>query len=112
MPLSAIERVSVKCCSLLQNLLNATQRAAQAVSDEAESGLLEVEELIMQLEVTKMATGRIFDAVLPSLSYVQELARDLSASILPEDQVAGIATNATASHQIAQQALELARNAR
>lgn len=77
-----------------------------------ESGLLRVRELIVQLEATKSATGEIFDRVLPPLDQVEELARSINASILPESQVAGIVANATASHQVAQQALELAQNAR
>ena len=77
-----------------------------------ESGLLRVKELIVQLEATKTATGEIFDRVLPPLDQVEELARSINASILPESQVAGIVANATASHQVAQQALELAQNAR
>jgi hypothetical protein len=68
--------------------------------------------MIMQLELIKTAAMSIFDRVLPSLDHVQELARNINASILPESQVAGIVANATASHTVALQALEIAHNAR
>ena len=76
------------------------------------SGLGYIEELITRLESTKILAGKIFNVSLPALNYVEELARNINASILSDEQVQEIATNATASHDAALQALELARNAR
>ena len=104
--------VICRMCWITQGRLEAAWQAAQAVSDDVESKLLTVKDLMMQLELIKTATTSIFDRVLPSMDYIRELARNINASIFPEIQVTGIVANATASQQIAQQALELAQSAR
>lgn len=80
--------------------------------DNVDSGIFDTEQLKTQLEGIKAVTQQIFNTSLPSLEYVQELARGINASILPDEQVQGIVINATESYEIAQQVLELARNAR
>ena len=69
-------------------------------------------ELTARLSSIKNDTRIVFDSVLPNLDYVEELARSIASSVIPEDQVADIIANATASQHIAQLALELAQNAR
>ena len=80
--------------------------------DDVDTGIFDIEQLKAQLESIKTLTQQIFNTSLPSLEYVQELARRINSSILPDEQVQGIVTNATESYEIAQQILELARNAR
>ena len=75
-------------------------------------GLQHVEELIIQLDITKTLALTVFDTSLPSLDYIQELSRNVNDSILTDEHMEEIAANATASLEAAQQALELARNAR
>ena len=79
---------------------------------DVDTGIFDIEQLKTQLESIKDLTQLIFNASLPSLEYVQELARSINSSILPDEQVQGIVANATESYEIAQQILELARNAR
>ena len=92
--------------------MNTTQQAAQNLSDDVTGGLQHVEELIIQLDITKTLALTVFDTSLPSLDYIQELSRNVNESILTDEHMEEIAANATASLEAAQQALELARNAR
>lgn len=71
-----------------------------------------MERLQTQLQMTKALAQQILNISLPSLEYVKELARNINASILPDVQVQQVVENATASNEAAQQALELAQNAR
>lgn len=96
--------------SLVDHLI-ATVEAAQYLSDQVGVGLYHVAELTARLVEVKNETRIVFDSVLPSLDYAEELARNIEYHIIPEDQVADIDANATASQQIAQLTLELAQNA-
>ena len=93
-------------------MLNDAQLGAQYISDDVAGGLDDVKELISQLNMTKALAETILSISLPPLSYVQELAKNINDSIVPDTQVQEIVANATASYETAQQALELARNAR
>ena len=93
-------------------MLNDAQLGAQYISDDVAGGLDDVKELISQLNMTKALTEEVLSISLPPLSYVQELAKNINDSIVPDTQVQEIVANATASYETAQQALELARNAR
>ena len=93
-------------------MLNGALLGARYISDDVANGFNDVEELISQLNVTKTLAEKIVSISLPPLSYVEELARNINDSIVPDTQVQEILANATASHEAAQQALELARNAR
>lgn len=93
-------------------MLNGALLGARYISDDVANGFNDVEELISQLNVTKTLAEKIVSISLPPLSYVEELARNINDSIVPDTQVQEILANATASHEAAQQALELAHNAR
>lgn len=93
-------------------MYNVTRQAYEEVTDDVTTGMFDIEQLKTQLENTKILIQQIFNISLPSLEYVQELARAINASILPDEQVQGIVANATASYEAARQVLELARNAR
>lgn len=49
---------------------------------------------------------------LPSQAYAEMLARRILENIVPEERVAGIMEDARESKRVAEEALELARNAR
>ena len=93
-------------------MLNGALLGAWYISDNVTNGFSDVEELISQLNMTKTLADKIVSISLPPLSYVEELAKGINDSIVPDTQVQEILANATASHEAAQQALELARNAR
>ena len=93
-------------------MLNGALLGSRYISDNVTNGFSDVEELISQLNMTKTLADKIVTISLPPLSYVEELAKSINASIVPDTHVQEILANATASHEAAQQALELARNAR
>lgn len=96
----------------VQDVLHATQQAAQNISGYVADHLYQLEQLIARLDTIKRLAETTFNTSLPSLEYAQQLARSINASIIPDEQVGEIAANASASHEAAQQALELAQNAR
>lgn len=80
--------------------------------EDVTAGVMDVETLTQTLAASKDLAQQILENSLPSLEVVNELARKINDSIVPDELVQDILENATNSRIIAEMALETAEMAR
>lgn len=80
--------------------------------EDVTAGVMDVETLTQTLAASKDLAQQILENSFPSLEVVNELARKINDSIVPDELVQDILENATNSRIIAEMALETAEMAR